>query len=138
MGVCGPSPTIGMWSGSGRGTAPDATRAGLRASRRWVSISAFAVRRSGMRFIVMHKVTEEMETGAPPSPALIARMGVFLGELSMTGRFLAGESLKPSATRTRLGFAGGTRTVLPGPYARANELVAECLLIRVASHEEAI
>lgn len=103
-----------------------------------MSISAFAVRQSGMRFIVMHKVTEEMETGAHPSPALIARMGAFLGELSMTGRFLAGEGLKPSATRTRLGFAGSARTVLRGPYAGANELVAECLLIRVASHEEAI
>jgi len=103
-----------------------------------VSISASAVRQWGMRFIMMHKVTEDMEAGTSPSPALIARMGALLGELSMTGRFLAGEGLKPSATRTRLVFAGGARTVRRGPYAGANELVAECLLIRVGSHEEAI
>ena len=91
-----------------------------------------------MRFMIMHKVDAAMEASVPPSPELIATMGRFIEEHAKAGVFLAGEGLKPSATRARLAFSDGKRTVQNGPYAGANELVARCMVIRVKSRDEAI
>jgi hypothetical protein len=35
-----------------------------------------------MRFIIMHKTNAHWESGAIPSPELIARVGTLLGELA--------------------------------------------------------
>jgi hypothetical protein len=91
-----------------------------------------------MRFMVMHKVDANMEADVPPSPELMQNMGRFIEENARSGVFLAGEGLRPSRTRTRLTFRGGRRTMLDGPYAGANELVAGCLLMRVASKADAL
>jgi hypothetical protein len=38
-----------------------------------------------MRFIIMHKTNAHWESGAIPSPELIARVGALLGELAKAG-----------------------------------------------------
>jgi hypothetical protein len=91
-----------------------------------------------MRFMVMHKVDADMEASVPPRPGLIQEMGAFIEEHAKAGVFLGGEGLKPSATRTRLAFSGGNRSVQHGPYAGANELIARCMVIKVKSRDEAI
>jgi hypothetical protein len=91
-----------------------------------------------MRFIVMHKVDQKMETGAPPSPELISNMGKLIGEGFKTGVVLDGAGLRPSATRTRLRRSGGEEALTNGPYRGENELVAGFVLIKVRSRDEAL
>lgn len=91
-----------------------------------------------MRVMMMHKQTKQTEAGEVPSPEVVQRMGAFIGGHAQSGRFLGGEGLGPSATRTRLTFKDGRATVKHGPYTGANELVAATLLLTVRSREEAI
>jgi hypothetical protein len=91
-----------------------------------------------MRFIVMHKTNAHWESGAIPSPALIARVGALLGELAKEGALLAAEGLRASAEGVRLRFSGGTRTVIRGPFEGEHELPAGFSILRTRSLEDAI
>jgi hypothetical protein len=91
-----------------------------------------------MRIISMHKVSAAMEAGAMPSQELIQDMGKLMGDLRASGAFIDGAGLKRSATRVRLRFSGGERTVQQGPYAGGNELLAAITMLKVANLEEAI
>jgi hypothetical protein len=61
-----------------------------------------------------------------------------VGELAQSGRFLDGQGLGRSATRTRLVFREGRCTVKHGPYSGVHELVAATFLLQVRTREEAI
>ena len=91
-----------------------------------------------MRFLVMHKNDPHTEAGELPPPALIAEMGSFIMEHAQAGRFLGGEGLGASRTRTRLTFRAGQCTVKHGPYAGHHELPSTMLVLKVASRDEAI
>jgi hypothetical protein len=91
-----------------------------------------------MRFMVMHKNDPQTEAGELPPPQLIARMGAFIMEHAQAGRFLGGEGLAGSRTRTRLTFRGGHGSVKHGPYQGDHELPAATLVLKVASRDEAI
>jgi hypothetical protein len=91
-----------------------------------------------MRFMVMHKMTQEIEKGLPPDPAIIAGVDKLIGE-AVTGRaFISGEGLKPSSERLHIAYKRGQRTITDGPFTEAKELVAGFALMRVRSREEAI
>lgn len=91
-----------------------------------------------MRYIVMHKASPQDEAGVLPPPKLIEQMGQLIGEAAKAGTFLAGEGLKPSATRQRLSFRGGECRITKGPYAGEHELPAAFAAIRVAAPEQAV
>ncbi len=91
-----------------------------------------------MRFMLMHKMTEEMENAARPDPAIIQAVGELVAEASRTGTFVSGEGLKPSSQRLHLAYKGGARTITDGPFTEAKELVEGFALLRVRSKEEAI
>ncbi len=91
-----------------------------------------------MRFMVMHKMTEEMEKGLPPDPAIIRGVGKLVGEGVKEKVFVSGEGLKPSSERVHLAYKNGKRTITSGPFTAARELVAGFALMRVRSKEEAI
>jgi hypothetical protein len=91
-----------------------------------------------MRFMVMHKNDSATEAGEPATPELFAEMGGFIEELAKAGKFLGGEGLGASKTRTRLTFKGGVCTVKHGPYQGEHELPAGALLLHVGSRDEAI
>ena len=91
-----------------------------------------------MRVMVMVKATADSEAGAMPSEDLLAAMGAFNEELVKAGVMLAGEGLHPSAKGKRVRFSGRQRTVIDGPFAEINELVAGFWLWQVKSMEEAI
>jgi hypothetical protein len=91
-----------------------------------------------MRFMVMHKMTEEMERGLPPDPAIIEGVGRLIGEGMAEKVFVAGEGLKPSSQRVHIVYKDGKRTITDGPFAEAKELVGGYALLRVASKDEAI
>jgi hypothetical protein len=91
-----------------------------------------------MRFMMMHKNDAYTEAGKLPSPELVQKMGVFIGEYAQSGKFLDGAGLGASKTRTRLVFRNGQSTIKRGPYAGENELPAATLLLKVKTHEEAV
>jgi hypothetical protein len=91
-----------------------------------------------MRVMVMVKATENSEAGVMPSERLLAEMGRFNEELVGAGIMVAGEGLHPSSKGKRVRFAGGTRTVIDGPFAETKELVAGYWIWQVSSMEEAL
>ena len=91
-----------------------------------------------MRFMVMHKMTAEMEQGSKPEPAIIEGVGKLVQEGVKDRVFVSGEGLKPSSERVHIAYKNGKRTVTDGPFQDAKELVAGFALMRVRSKEEAI
>src|SRR5688500_10068600 len=91
-----------------------------------------------MRYIVMHKVDEKMESGAMPDPELIKSMGGLVAESLRKKIFLDGAGLHRSARRVRLRCKGGSCEVERGPYKGGNELVASMALIRTDSIDTAV
>lgn len=91
-----------------------------------------------MRFILMHKTNPHWESGAIPSPELIARVGTLLGQLTKAGALVSGEGLRASSEGVRLRFAAGVRTVMKGPFEGGNELPAGFSILRTRSLDAAI
>lgn len=91
-----------------------------------------------MRFMILVKATKGSEAGVMPSKALFAEMGRFNEELVKAGIVLAAEGLHPTSKGVRVRFSGTERTVIEGPFAHLNELVAGFWLWQVNSREEAI
>ena len=91
-----------------------------------------------MRFMVMHKMTAEMEKGLVPDMAVIEGVGKLVGEGAKDKVFVSGEGLKPSSERVHVTYKGGKRTVTDGPFTEAKELVAGFALMKVKSKEEAL
>jgi hypothetical protein len=91
-----------------------------------------------MRFMIMHKTNAHWESGAIPSPELIARVGALIGELAKANLLLAAEGLRASSQGVRLVFEAGVRTITRGPFQGDNELPAGFSILRVQSLDQAI
>lgn len=91
-----------------------------------------------MKVMVIVKATKSSEAGEMPSTELMTAMGNFNEELVNAGIMLAGEGLHPSMKGARVRFSGEQRSVVHGPFAETNELVAGYWLWKVSSLEEAI
>ncbi|MCL2450765.1 MAG: YciI family protein [Polyangiaceae bacterium] len=91
-----------------------------------------------MRVMVIVKATKNSEAGAMPSEELLAAMGKFNEELVRAGVMLAGDGLHPSSKGKRVRFAGGTKTVVDGPFAETKELIAGYWIWQVKSMDEAL
>lgn len=91
-----------------------------------------------MKYLTMHKVDAAMEAEAPMDPALGEKMGALIKDLAAQGKFLGGEGLGPSRTRTRLTFKNGETKIEHGPYAGRNELVSGMCMLKVRTRDEAI
>ena len=91
-----------------------------------------------MRFMMMVKASNDSEAGVMPSEELLAAMGKYNEELAKAGALLAGEGLRPSSRGARVRFSGDRRTVVDGPFAPAQDLIAGFWLIQARSMEEAI
>ena len=77
-----------------------------------------------MRVIVLVKATKDSEAGILPSTDLLEAMGRYNEELADAGVLLSGEGLQPSSKGKRVAFDGPSRTVIDGPFAATEELVA--------------
>jgi hypothetical protein len=91
-----------------------------------------------MRFMMIVKASKDSEAGKMPSEELLAAMGKYNEELAQAGALLAGEGLHPSSRGARVRFSGDQRTVVEGPFAPAEDLIAGFWLIQANSIEEAI
>jgi hypothetical protein len=91
-----------------------------------------------MRFMVMHKMTEEMEKGLPPDPEIIEGVGKLIQDAAQDCVFVSGEGLAPSSQRVHIAYKKGQRTITTGPFSDPRELVAGFTLMKVQSREDAI
>lgn len=91
-----------------------------------------------MRVMVIVKANRQSEAGEMPSEELLAAMGAYNEELVKAGIMLAGEGLQPSAKGARVRFDGDRRTVVEGPFANSEELIAGYWLWQVDSLAQAV
>lgn len=91
-----------------------------------------------MKFMILVKATQASEAGALPDEKMFAAMGKFNEELAKAGVLVAGDGLHPTAKGARVRFSGDQRTVIEGPFAHTNELVAGYWIWEVKSRQEAI
>jgi hypothetical protein len=91
-----------------------------------------------MKFMVIVKASKNSEAGLMPDEKLLAEMGQYNEELVKAGILLAGEGLQPSSKGARVRFANGKKTVVEGPFAETEQLVAGFWIWQVKSKEEAI
>ncbi len=91
-----------------------------------------------MRVLVIVKANPDSEAGKMPSQEMLAEMGSFNEELVKAGVMLAGEGLHPSSKGARVAFDGARRSVVRGPFAGTQDLVAGFWIWSVRSLDEAI
>jgi hypothetical protein len=87
---------------------------------------------------VIVKATKNSEAGVMPSEKLLAEMGKYNEELVKAGIMVGGDGLHPSRKAKRVQFAGGTKTVIDGPFAETKELIAGYWIWQVKSMDEAV
>lgn len=91
-----------------------------------------------MRVMIMHRTSAHWESGAIPTPELVARVGALIGELSRA-RILGGaEGLRATSQGVRVTFTNGAVSVRRGPFGGENELPERFSILRVASLDEAV
>jgi hypothetical protein len=91
-----------------------------------------------MRFVVMHKTSDQWEAGAIPSKELIQQVGQLMGELHRSGVLLGGEGLRASSEGARVLFKSGKSTVTRGPFRGGTRTPRGFVMFRAATLDEAI
>jgi hypothetical protein len=91
-----------------------------------------------MQFMVMHKMTEELERGGRPDPEILEGVGALIEEGAKEGVFVTGAGLKPTAQRSHVAYKDGQRTITDGPFSEAKELVGGFALMKVKSKDEVL
>ncbi|MFV3127724.1 YciI family protein [Niveispirillum sp. KHB5.9] len=91
-----------------------------------------------MRVMVIVKATEDSEKGTMPSVELMEAMDKFNQELVKAGLMMSGDGVKPTSQGYRIAFDGDKRTLIPGPFTPASELLAGFWIWQVKDMEEAI
>ena len=88
-----------------------------------------------MKFLSIYKTAE---TGAPPTPEEMARIGKLVEDGMKAGFLLAVEGCMPSATGARVRLSKDKLTVTDGPFTEAKEVIGGLALLRADSKEAAI
>lgn len=91
-----------------------------------------------MRVMVIVKATPDSEAGRLPSTEMLAAMGNYNQMLADAGVLVSGEGLRRSADGKRVQFDGAARTVVDGPFAPLDELVAGYWVWQVEDLDQAI
>lgn len=90
-----------------------------------------------MRYLMLNKVDGAYEQGAPPDPAVLARMGRFIEETSRSGVLLQVAGLLPTSAGAIVRVREGKVSVVDGPFAEAKEVIGGLAVIQARDREEA-
>jgi len=88
-----------------------------------------------MRFLSVFKA---VETGKPPSPEMMEKMGKLVEDSMRKGEVLATEGCLPSALGVRVRKAGDKVTVKDGPFTESKEVIGGFAILNAGSKEEAV
>ena len=91
-----------------------------------------------MRFMILVKATPQTEAGVMPDEGLMAAMAEYHEQLVKAGVLLDAAGLRCSSKGWRIRHSGGRRTVVEGPFAESQGLVAGYTIIQVRSRDEAL
>jgi hypothetical protein len=91
-----------------------------------------------MRFMVLVKGDEKSEAGILPSQHVLAEMNRYNDELEAAGLMLGGVGLHPSTKGARVRFSKGETSVINGPFARPQELLAGFWLLEADSMDQVV
>lgn len=91
-----------------------------------------------MRFMIIVRATPDTEAGVMPEEPLLAAMATYHEALTRAGVLLDAAGLQPSAKGWRIRYRGERVSVIDGPFAETQELIAGYTLIQVRSREEAM
>lgn len=91
-----------------------------------------------MRVMVFVKATKDSEAGVLPEYEMLEAMGRFNQQLIAAGIMKSGDGLKPTSQAKRVAFNGDARTVIDGPFAAPNEIVAGFWIWEVKDMNEAV
>jgi hypothetical protein len=89
-----------------------------------------------MRVMVMIK--GDPQPGAAPSEELLGAMGSYNNELKAAGVLVDLAGLLPTAMGRRVRLAGGSRSVIEGPFPESKQVVAGYWILQVRSMDEAV
>lgn len=91
-----------------------------------------------MRFMIIVKGDQKVESGAMPEPDAIAEMADYHEALARAGVLVDASGLQPSSRGFLVRYSGAERSIVDGPFAETKELVAGYTIIRVGSRDEAV
>lgn len=94
-----------------------------------------------MRVLVIVKATSDSERNLPATAwtdAMMAAMSRFNDALRDAGLFVMAAGLQPSSAGCRIAFDGDSRSLIPGPFLPADELIAGFWIWDVADMDEAV
>jgi len=91
--------------------------------------------RMTMRFLSIYT---SRETGVPPSPEHMAKMGKLVEEGFKSGSLIATEGCLPSSRGARVYQSGGEVTVKDGPFTESKEVVGGFAILNATSLAHAI
>ena len=90
------------------------------------------------KYLGLLHADEETEAEVMPDPDLIARMGVFMDEVTKAGVVLATDGLKASKYGKRVINENGLTRVVDGPFTESKELIASYALFQCKDMDEAV
>jgi hypothetical protein len=91
-----------------------------------------------MKIMGLLRADTSSESGVPPSPELIAKVGAFMEEVGRAGVLIGGDGLTPTSRGKRVKLENGKVTVTDGPFTESKELIASYALFQVDTMEEAV
>lgn len=91
------------------------------------------------RFMMFMQLDTQDPAAWEPKPEDVQAMMKYNEELTRAGALLALDGLHPTSRGARVNFgAGGSTTVVDGPFAEAKEVVGGYWIIQAKSKEEAV
>lgn len=90
-----------------------------------------------MRIMGFLKANAETEAGAPPSPEMMEKMGIFVQEVMAAGVVESTDGLTPSSSGKRITGTTGSYTVTDGPFPLDQVNSAYCIF-NVPTFDDAV
>ena len=91
-----------------------------------------------MRLMVIVKANKDSESGKLPEEQVLSELAKFEDQRVRAGVMVVAEGLEASSKGARVKFDGSNRTVIDGPFAESNELIAGFWIWELKSKDEAI
>ncbi|QRP43275.1 YciI family protein [Amycolatopsis sp. FDAARGOS 1241] len=92
-----------------------------------------------MRFLMMHRVSEQNSAAWNPSPEFVKKMGEFIQEAVDNGILITAEGVHPSEKGALVRKSpDGAIKATDGPFTEAKEVIGGFALVNFPNREEAV
>jgi hypothetical protein len=93
-----------------------------------------------MRYLMLYRPadTAAMESGAPPTPQLMAQMGALIQKKIGEGKLLSTEGCAATSKGALVSLSKGKLGLIDGPFAEAKEIIGGFALFQLKSKQDAI